>query len=444
MLKSDDYNIILDNLGDIEKKALKYYQDNYEEPTREEYDMVINDIKDFIKKEGLIIYGGYAQNRLIGVKNKADEFYGETDRPDLEVYSPYPIEDSMKMADMLYKKGYKYVVCEEGIHNETYKIFVNFLNFSDISYMDPYVFNNCPYKLVDGLKLTDPMFMQVDAYRVYADLLTSNFRLTKTFRRMTTLLRYYLLDEKNEYNKISYNSNEVEKEFLRFIRKEIIHNSKLIVVGQYAYNYLVKKVNPKYEIDVEYYQLISSDFRKDFDKINKILKKKYGSKTSYKLYNPFFQFLDERVEFLYNGKVILKLYGNNSRCIVYQYSEKKKTYFGTFILVMLHLLIDYNHAKIDNKKQEESNNASLIVRLNNIRNEYFEKNKLNPIDKSPFQEFSYQCFGVPIDPIRSSRLKMVEKKESGKKIKFRYTPTGEKSRVPSFSFKNSSGLKVVK
>ncbi len=442
MYRSEDFDLILDKLNNIEKNALKYYQDNYQEPTKEEYDNVINDIKKFIKKEGLIIYGGYAQNKLIGIKNSKDEFYDETDRPDLEVYSPDPIGVAMKLSDILFEKGYKYVVCEEGVHNETYKIFVNFLNFSDISYMDPYVFENCPYVLVDGLKLTSPHFMQVDAYRVYADLLTSNFRLTKTFRRMNTLMNYYPFDEKNEYNQLTFKSSPKEKEVLRYIRKHIIHDSKLVVVGQYAYNNLVKKVDSKYEIEVQFYQLISDNFRKDFDTILNKLKTVYGKQISYKLYYPFFQFLDERVEILYNNKVILKLYGNNNRCIVYRYSEKKRTYFGTYTLIFLHLLIDFNHAKIDKDIEAEKNYIGLLVRLNKIRNEYLEKNKLTVLDESPFTEFSFKCFGTPVDPIRSARLKMVENKDAGKKVKFRYNPNGKPGKVPLFKFKNYSGLKL--
>ena len=90
MYRPEDYDIIMDNLDDIEEKAKKYYQDNFEEPTKEEYQNMINDIKEYIREKGLIIYGGYAQNRLIGIKNNLDEFYKETDRPDLEIYSPDP------------------------------------------------------------------------------------------------------------------------------------------------------------------------------------------------------------------------------------------------------------------------------------------------------------------------------------------------------------------
>ena len=440
MYRPEDYDIIMDNLDDIEEKAKKYYQDNFEEPTKEEYQNMINDIKEYIREKGLIIYGGYAQNRLIGIKNNLDEFYKETDRPDLEIYSPDPIGDSMRISEMLFKKGYKYVVCEEGVHNETYKIFVNFLNLSDISYMDQYIFENCPIIKDNGLKLTHPHFMQTDAYRVYADLLTSNFRLTKTFRRMTTLMRYYPFDDKAEYNKLTYTIDN--DDILRFVRKHIIHNSNLVVVGHYAYNYLVKKEDPKNEIKFDYIQLISSNFKKDFEKISKILKKVFGKSVYYRLYHPFFQFFDERVEFSYQGKVFLKLYGNNEKCIVYKKSDKKKTLFGTYILVMLYFIADYNFAIVNKNEDEQKNFLSLIIRLSKIKNKYLNKKNLTVLDDTPFKEFTLNCIGEPIDPIRASRLKMIENKEAGKKIKFRYNPSGKQGKVPKFLFSNSSGKEV--
>ena len=442
MYRSEDYDKIRGKLNEIEKKAKKHYQDNYEEPTKEEYDNVMKDIKKYIKEKDLIIYGGYAQNRLIGIKNSDDEFYDEVDRPDLEIYSPDPIGDAMRLSDILFKKGYKYIRCEEGVHNETYKLFVNFLNFSDISYMDPHIFKNCPVIVVDGLKLTHPHFMQTDAYRVYADMLTSNFRLTKTFTRMTTLMKYYPFDDKAEYNKLTYVKTKESEYILRFVRKHIIHDSNLVVIGHYAYNYLVKKEDSKNEINFNYIQLVSSKFKEDFNRINKLLKKHFGKKIYYRLYNPFFQFLDERVEFSYNGKVFLKLYGNNNRCVVFKKSEKKKTNFGTFILVMLRLISDYNFAVVNKNKDEERNYLSLIIRLNKIRNKYLTKNNLTVLDKSPFEEFTLQCIGEPLDPIRASRLKIIENKEAGRRLKFGYNPNGNPGKVPSFRFQNSSGKEV--
>lgn len=442
MYKQKDIDIINKNLSLISREAAKIFLDNFEEPSTKEYDEIMNDIKDYIKKNNLIIYGGYAQNTLIGVKNKNDMFYDELSRADLEIYSPDPIKNAIELSDILFKKGYKHVECKEGVHNETYKIFVNFLNFSDISYMDSHVFKNCPTITIDGLRMAHPHFMLTDAYRVYAEPMTSFFRLEKTFTRFTTLIKYYPFDSKAIYNKLSYKRSDMNDNILRFIRKNIIHNSELVVIGHYAFNYLVKKQSEQNAINYNYIQLITTNFKKDFDKINKLLKKKYGKDVKYILYNPFFQFYDNRVEFMYKGNIILKLYGHNERCTVYQKSDKKNTLFGTFVLVMLHLIADYNFHIINKNDNEQFNYISMIVRLVDIRNKYLEENNQTILDDTPFKEFTYKCIGTPVDPIRKSLLKGLKNIQSGKRIKFTYRPNGTPGKIPSFQFNNSSGLEI--
>ena len=442
MYRQEDIDIINKNLSTISREAAKIYLDNYEEPSTKEYEAVMKEIKEYIKKNDLIIYGGYAQNALIRAKNPDDVFYDELSRADLEIYSPDPIKHSMEMTDMLHKKGYKHVECKEGVHNETYKLFVNFLNFSDISYMDSFVFRNCPTIRVEGLRMAHPHFMLTDAYRVYADPMTSFFRLEKTFTRFSTLMKYYPFDSKAIYNKLSYKRSKENDSVLRFIRKHIIHDSNLIVIGHYAFNYLVKKESDKNAIDYNYIQLLSTDFKKDFDKINKIMKSEFKKDSSYKLHHPFFQFHDNRVEFYHKGNVVLKLYGHNERCTVYQKSDKKRTNFGTFILVMLHLLSDYNFHIINKNKDEEANYLSMLVRLIDIRTKYLEEKNLTVLDDTPFKEFTYKCIGTPVDPIRDSLLKGLKNIQAGRRVKFSYRPSGTPGKVPSFKFNNSSGLEI--
>lgn len=440
MYRIDDLDLIKENLSRISDEAAQKYLDSYEEPTKEEYINVMKDIKSYIKEKDLIIYGGFAQNVLIGEKNREDQFYKATNRADVEVYTPDPIGDGIRIADMLHKKGYKMVQCKEGIHNETYKIFANLFNFADISYMDPNVFKNCPYIKVNGLKMAHPHFMFTDAYRVYADPMTSYFRLDKSFNRFTTLIKHYSFDEDAEFNKLTYKKTKENDEIRKFIRKKIIHNSNLVVIGHNAYNYLVKKLDKKHAINFNYIQIISSNFKCDSEKITKILKEKYGKKIYFKRYHPFFQFHGERIEYEYDGKVVLKLYDNNDRCIIYNFSEKKNSYFGAFSVVMLNLIADYNFHIVNENKEEEKNYLTMIVRLIKIRNEFLEKNKFTILDDSPFREFNvYKCFGKPLDPIRSSFLKGFDKIKKGKKAKFSYTPTGKPGKVPSFRFNDSSG-----
>ena len=54
---------------------------------------------------------------------------------------------------------------------------------------------------------------------------------------------------------------------------------------------------------------------------------------------------------IYRHKLILILYGNNERCIVYNYSEKKHCYFGTFNLVIMYILFNYFYYYINKMKE---------------------------------------------------------------------------------------------
>jgi hypothetical protein len=84
-----------------------------------------------------------------------------------------------------------FLIIEKDIIVQMEKIFVNFINYCDISYMPENIYKNCPKIDIDGYYYTHPHFMLVDAYRVYSDPMTSYFRLTKTFTRFNKLMHYY-------------------------------------------------------------------------------------------------------------------------------------------------------------------------------------------------------------------------------------------------------------
>ncbi len=442
MYRVKDEEEIIRNLDRLEEEAMRIKLDKYE-PTRQEIDRVYNEIYNFIRKNNRIVYGGYAQNSLIKVKNKEDVFYKDTDIADIEFYSPDPIGDMMDICDILKSKNYKYVEGKEGVHNETYKIFVNFINYCDISYLAPNIFNNCPSIKVNDMHMTHPHFMLIDAYRVYNDPMTSYFRLKKTFVRFNKLIKYYPFNENMIYNKFEFTTKMDKKNIdsiLKFIRKNIIHNNKLIVIGHYAFNQLMKLSNAPttYTIDTTFYQLISTNYEKDINNITNILIRRYKNIKT-KKYNPFSQFLGKSTEFYINDDLVLRVYDNNDRCTVYRYSDKKKTYFGTYQLIFMYILIQYILGIIRKNKFIEMMYGSMIMRLIKARDKYLEENGKTVLDKTIFQEFTFECIGEPVDILRQSFLNAAKKREQGKKMKFSYTPTGTPGKKPNYKFDNTSG-----
>ena len=441
MYRQDDIDIIKKNMDIIKDDAMKKKLDILE-PTLNEFKEVLSVILDFIKRKKRIIYGGYAQNNLIKIKNEFDVFYKKIDLPDIEFYTYQPLEDTIELCDLLHSKKFKYVQGVEADHEGTYKIFVNFINYCDLTFVSKNIYDNMSCIKDNELLYTHPHFMVVDAFRVYADPLTSYFRLDKTFSRFTTLMKYYPFDLSLVKNTPFYEKENNETK--RFIRHKILHDSQLIIIGHYAFNYLVKKFDKKTVVEkCPYYQVISINYTEDKVKLGNFLRTHLKNITSKEFY-PYFQFYDKHTEYYQEGVCILKIYGHNNRCIVNQYSEKKKVYFGTFQLIFLYLLIDYHYAITRRDSVEKNNYMILITRLLITRDKYLDKHNKTILDRSPFQEFTLQCLGTTEDPLRMSRLESRKKRDAKKQIKFRYDPKGTPGKVPNFAFNNSSGNEIIK
>ena len=324
MYTQNDINLIKKNIDIIKEDATKMKLEILE-PTLKEFKEVYSVILDYIKSKKKLIYGGYAQNHLIKIKNKYDEFYKETDLADIEFYTHEPLTDVIELSDLLYSKKFKFVQGSEGVHNDTYKIFVNFVNYCDITYMPKNIYDNVPKIEHNGFYYIHPHFMLIDAFRVYADPLTSYFRLDRTFFRFSILLKHYPFDLSVYKNTTKYENEN--KDTKKFIRHKIFHNSQLIITGHYAFNYLVKKIDKKLVVsDFPYYQVISINYNDDKVKIGNFLRKNFKNITSKEFY-PYFQFYDKHTEYYHNNVCILKVYGHNNRCIVNRFSEKKKSLF---------------------------------------------------------------------------------------------------------------------
>ena len=438
MYRQKDIDMVYENLDKLEEKAKLIYLNSYE-PTLTESKNVYKDIKQFIKDKNRIVYGGYAQNELIRAKNKDDVFYREVDVADIEFYTPDPIGDMIDLCDLLYQKKYKYIDGKEGVHNETYKIFVNFLNYCDISYISPEIYNTIPTITIEGLRMCHPHFMLIDSYRVYTDPMTGYYRLKKTFTRFTKLISYYPFDENMVYNKIEYDTKE-KADVLKFIRKKILRSSDLIVVGQYAFNRLMKKAEmpDTYYVPNHFYQAISTNYSKDIDTIHNVLRKQFPSITK-KTYYPFSQFLDKSSEWYIDNTLVLRIYGNNDRCTVYQKSHKKIK-FGTYQLLFMYCLVHYIIGIMRKNKFNEVQYGTMLVRLMKARDKYLDKNSKTVLDKSPFQEFTMKCIGEPKDLLRSSFLDKQQKRDSGKRATFLYKPSGSPGKKPIFKFDDTSGM----
>jgi hypothetical protein len=433
-------NLIEEKIDDIIFEARKYALENVLEPSLDEYKQVMKIILDFITINRRIIYGGYGWNELIIRKKPEDRIYSidKIEQPDIEFYSFKPIHDLVFLCNELNEKGFKFVRAESAQHHETYSIFVNQLGYCDITYMPKFLFDKMPIIKVNNLNISHPKFILIDIMRQYNDPMTSYWRLKKNLLRANTLLTHYPLETRGKFTK--FKIDDSTQRILDFIRKNVIIGSKLLVFGYYAYNYYKFKGNDKKEeLYVPYYDVISTNLIEDVVKIKETLQN-YESSILIEEYHKFFQFLDNRISFKFNNRIVLNIYGNNEMCIPYYFVEKKKINIVTFPYMVQTLLIKHIYYHINNNKLESHNFDYLLEDIIKIRNNYLKKNKKTILDDTPFQEFRIKCMGKTIEPSRRFRLSVAEKLMKKERIKFRYDPNVDKNLNPDkMIFDNTSG-----
>ena len=100
---------------------------------------IIKILETFLKKKGLMCYGGLALNNILP---KNARFYADHEMPDYDVYSSNPIKDLKEIADLYYEHGYTNCTGSSNpIHEGSYKLFVNYIGILDITYVPPILYN---------------------------------------------------------------------------------------------------------------------------------------------------------------------------------------------------------------------------------------------------------------------------------------------------------------
>ena len=107
MYTQKDIDAIKEEMPKIKDEIQKIKLNKFD-PTLKEINYVNSLVHEFIRNKKRIVYGGFAQNLLIKINNPDDQFYSELDTPDIEFYSPKPIEDLMELCDFLHNQGFRY------------------------------------------------------------------------------------------------------------------------------------------------------------------------------------------------------------------------------------------------------------------------------------------------------------------------------------------------
>lgn len=451
-------------------------------PTIDDLWKIIFTVRDFVKEKKRKIYGGFALSKLIESIEPKDKLYMDDDVKswDIDFYSPTPIDDAKEIANRLHAKGFKHIQAREALHDETYKVFAETNDCADITYVPRNIYHKMPFKEVNGLCLTGPHFMMIDYFRVLTDPLTSYFRLEKTFTRLCTMLKHYPLPKNTSSIDIVPPDRDLDIAF-HVVHDFLKDRESTIVVGMYAYNHLIheSKINEKDKkikrienskkksntnksdtnidyVDVNYYEIISTQYKSDARELILALKEKFAvspNRITYRENYPFFQYVGYGVDIMFDDDIICRMYHYNSRCTPYfdvpalyfkhgAYDEEKgKIRIGTFAVLMLYNLINIMRARTNDDQNTKNLHYIIISHMIDMRNYFQKRTGKTLMDESLFGEFILRCVGF-INSLQMEKSIRIEKKiKAGKRFSWAYNPANERDRNNDsrYNFKNSSG-----
>lgn len=220
---------------------------------------IVGIVEKFLKKNQLLCYGGTAINNLLPKKY---QFYNEDkDIPDYDFFSTTPIEHAKKLADIFYENGFSDVEAKAGVHNGTYKVFVNFIGIADITYIEPEIFRNLKAESVklEGILYVPSNYLLMMMYNELSRPEGDISRWEKVFNRFSLFIKYYPI----KYNRkcININEKEPDKDDLKVFRiiKDVGISEKVVFFGGYA-RILYSKYDKSLYSKIPDFRIISENF----------------------------------------------------------------------------------------------------------------------------------------------------------------------------------------
>ena len=207
---------------------------------------IIEILENFIRKKGLIAYGGTALNNILP---KEDQFYNkEAEIPDYDCFTTSGMNDAKELANIYYKNGFTDVEAKSGQHHGTYKVFVNYIPIADLTEIPREIFSALKKDAirVDGILYAPPNFLRMSMYLELSRPAGDTSRWEKVYKRLVLLNKHYPLTrldcENVEFQREMINKTDEEKIYDTV--SETLVNQGVVFFGGYAIS-LYSRYMPK-------------------------------------------------------------------------------------------------------------------------------------------------------------------------------------------------------
>ena len=158
---------------------------------------IVNIVENFLRRKKLVAYGGTAINSILP---KEDQFYNmEYELPDYDFFTPNALDDAKELCDIYVKEGFVEVEAKNGVHEGTYKVYVNFMPVADVTYLHKDIFNAIKKEAirVAGIYYAPPNFLRMSMYLELSRPAGEISRWEKVLKRLTLLNKNYPLKAHN-------------------------------------------------------------------------------------------------------------------------------------------------------------------------------------------------------------------------------------------------------
>ena len=213
---------------------------------------IINIVEEFLKKRKLIAYGGTAINSILPIE---DQFYNKnTEMPDYDFFSPNANQDAKDLADIYYNNGFQEVEAKNGIHEGTYKVFVNFIPVADITFLNKSIFQVLQKEAISkkGILYAPPNFLRMSMYLELSRPAGDVSRWEKVLKRITLLNKNFPL-KANDCWKIDFQRKMENKDNINIydVIKNTFIKEKVVFFGGFAISlysrYMPNKLKHKFK-----------------------------------------------------------------------------------------------------------------------------------------------------------------------------------------------------
>ena len=195
-------------------------------------------LTDFIKKNNYICYGGTAINNIL--PKKAQFYDYDTELPDYDFFSPNALDAAKNLADIYFKNGFISVEAKAGVHEGTFKVYVNYMAIADITFVPMRIFNQLKKDAITkkGIKYAPPNYLRMAAYLELSRPMGDVSRWEKVYKRLNLLNEYYPIKANNcKPNRlINKTKNTEDNQIIFNTIKDILIKEKCVFFGGFAIN----------------------------------------------------------------------------------------------------------------------------------------------------------------------------------------------------------------